>query len=205
MYKLVIIGAGGHGNVIADIAEMLGYSFIFWVDDMRLVKNFNIVVHKRTLHIPPNSRIIIGIGNNQIREQISKQYVEGCFINIFHNNSYISKSVKIGIGSVIMAGVSINSRATIGKHCILNTGCVVEHDCVIEDYVHLSPRSTICGNVTIGKSTWVGAGATVIQGIRIGDNVIIGAGAVIISDIPDCATVVGNPGRIVKFSQYYEV
>jgi acetyltransferase EpsM len=93
----------------------------------------------------------------------------------------------------------------IGDHCIINTGVVVDHDCMINDFVHISPNATLCGNVTIGKGSWVGAGAIIIQGIKVGKNAIIGAGSVIIKDIPDNATVVGNPGKIIKLgSNNYE-
>jgi serine acetyltransferase len=86
----------------------------------------------------------------------------------------------------------------VKSNCIINTAAVIEHDCVIEDYVHISPNVTICGHVKIGKGTHVGAAAVIIPGIKIGAWCTIGAGAVVIRDIPDGATVVGNPGRIIK-------
>jgi acetyltransferase-like isoleucine patch superfamily enzyme len=86
-----------------------------------------------------------------------------------------------------MSGVSINSAVSIGKHCIINTNSSIDHDCVIEDFVHISPNAAL--------------GGSVIQGIRIGKWCTIGAGAAIIRDIPDGATVVGNPGKIIKVTE----
>jgi sugar O-acyltransferase (sialic acid O-acetyltransferase NeuD family) len=200
MINVVIIGASGHGFQVADLAHQIGYSIIFW-DDKLSSNNKNIYISNRKSIIPSDSKLIIGIGSNKIREIISKQYSLESFISLFHPKSIIAKNTKIGVGSVVMAGVIINNNVDVGNHCILNTGAVIEHDCIIDDFVHISPNSTICGNVKIGKGAWVGAGATIIQGIRIGDYSTIGAGAVIINDIPNNATVVGNPGKIIKSNQ----
>jgi acetyltransferase EpsM len=97
-----------------------------------------------------------------------------------------------------MAGVTINSTVSIGKHCIINTNASVDHDCLLEDFVHVSPNATLCGGVRIGEGTHIGASAVVIPEIKIGQWVTVGAGSVVINDIPDYATVVGNPARIIK-------
>lgn len=202
--KLIIIGASGHGGVVADLADLLGYSVCFWDDDISK-KISNYLVFQRGKIVPENSSIIIGIGSNIIRKNISLEYENDSYVSLIHPNSNTSKNIKIGIGSVIVAGACINNGAFIGDHCIINTGVVVDHDCVINNFVHISPNATICGNVTVGNGSWVGAGAIIIQGIKVGKNVTIGAGSVIIKDIPDNATVVGNPGKIIKIgSNNYE-
>jgi sugar O-acyltransferase (sialic acid O-acetyltransferase NeuD family) len=199
MNSLIIIGASGHGSVIADLAKDLGYSIFFWDDDLqKQVSGFN--VFKRELNISINSRLIIGIGSNKTREAISLQYPQESFISLVHPKTIVSNNTKIGTGTVVLSGAIINCGTTIEAHCILNTSAVIDHDCVLGKFVHVSPNVTLCGNVIIGSGTWIGAGATVIQGIRIGQNVIIGAGSVIIKDVPDNATVVGNPGKIIKIS-----
>jgi acetyltransferase EpsM len=78
---------------------------------------------------------------------------------------------------------------------------VVDHDCVVGDYTHVSPNATLCGDVHLGEGTHFGAGATAIQGVRIGKWCTIGAGAVVISDIPDYATAVGCPARVIKINE----
>jgi len=195
--QLFIIGASGHGGVVADIASKSGYNVSFWDDDIfKRINNFN--VEKRSLIVPENSYIIIGIGSNHIREKLSSVYPEDKYITLLHPSSFISDNVIIGNGSVVMSGASINNGSVIGLHCIVNTGAIVDHDCILENYVHVSPNATLCGNVSIGHGSWIGAGAVVIQGITVGKNVVIGAGAVVISNIPDNATVVRNPGKIIK-------
>jgi sugar O-acyltransferase (sialic acid O-acetyltransferase NeuD family) len=202
--KLIIIGASGHGGVVADLAELLGYSVCFWDDDVN--KNLaNYLVSERGRYVPENSSLILGIGSNFIRENISLQYPKDSFITLIHPNANISRNTKVGKGSIVVAGVCINNGTFIGDHCIINTGAVVDHDCLISDFVHISPNATLCGNVSIGKGSWVGAGAILIHGIKVGENTVIGAGAVIIKDVPDYAIVVGNPGKIIKIgSNNYE-
>lgn len=197
MEKLIILGAGGHGFVIADVASQLGYNVLLW-DDNILENNQTYKIEQRRSEIPDNSKLIIGIGNNKTREIISKQYPQKNYFTLIHPQTIISKNIKIGFGSTVMPGVIINNGSKIGEHCIINTGSIIEHDCTIKNYVHISPNSTLCGNVRIGNGTWVGAGSTIIQGIKIGENVTIGAGTVVIENIPNNATVVGNPGKIIK-------
>jgi acetyltransferase EpsM len=97
-----------------------------------------------------------------------------------------------------MQNAVIQSGVRIGRHVIINTCAIVEHDCTIEDFVHVSPNSTICGNVRVGEGTHVGAGTVIIPGINVGRWSIIGAGSVIIRDVPDSVMILGNPGRIIK-------
>ncbi len=99
-----------------------------------------------------------------------------------------------------MAGVSVNVHTKIGNHCIINTNASIDHDCVLEDFVHVSPNAALAGDVRVGEGTHIGIRACVIQGLRIGKWCVVGAGAVIIRDVPDHATVVGNPGRVVKIN-----
>lgn len=195
--NLIIIGASGHGKVLAEIASLDNLKILFWDDDeSRTINGYSVL--KRSNTIPLDSDVIIGIGNNEIRAKIAHMYPQTNFKTLVHPKANLSKDVLIGHGSVFMAGSCINQGVSIGQHCIINTGAVVDHDCIIEDFVHIAPNATLAGNVRVSEGTFIGAGAVVIQGINIGKNVIIGAGTVVIKSIPDGATVVGNPGRIIK-------
>jgi len=112
------------------------------------------------------------------------------------------KSVKTVIGTLCSGTVVPYRRnsycAVIGKHCIINTAASVDHDCVIEDFVQISPHATLCGGVSVGEGSQVGAGAVVIPGIRIGRWSLVAAGAVVLRDVPDNVLVMGNPARVVK-------
>ena len=151
--------------------------------------------------IPKNESIsypfFISIGNNKMRKLVSKR-IKGTCTTAVHANSIVSNDVSIGDGTCVMMGAIIQTATSIGKHCIINTSASVDHDCVIEDFVHVSPNATLCGNIVVGEGTQVGAGAVIIPGITIGKWAVIGAGAVIVKNVPDGATVVGNPGKVVK-------
>ena len=115
-----------------------------------------------------------------------------------HPLSIVSELADIGEGSVVMQGSIIQVCAQVGRHCIINTGASVDHECVIEDYVHISPHSTLCGNVSVGEGSWIGAGTTVIPGVKIGKWSVIGAGSVVTKDIPDHVLAAGNRCKFIK-------
>ena len=200
---IYLYGANGHAKVVLEIAEKLSLSIGGLVDLNPDIQD--LLGYPVSLEIPETfgNHFIISIGNNEIRKKIAEK-LEVDFETLIHPKSILSTRVEIGKGTVVMAGVTVNSSAKVGNHVILNTNSSIDHDCVIEDYVHVSPNVAIAGNVQVGKGTHVGIGASVIQGIKIGRWCTIGAGSVIIKDVPDHATVVGNPGRIIKKSEIKE-
>ncbi len=204
--KIIIIGSGGHAKVIADIIlkrkeelkediELKGFLDDKYNDDNEL-KIFDIPVIGKVDKIKDISKediyFIIGIGNNEIREKISKSYKVNYFTAI-HPKATIANKAKIKEGSVVMANAVINSYTEIGKHCIINTGSIIEHDNIIEDFVHISPNVTLAGGVKVGQGSWIGIGASVIEGIKIGSRTMIGAGSVVIKDIEDNKKAFGVP------------
>lgn len=195
---MIIYGASGHGKVIYDILKSQGISEeIIFVDDADKGDSFYgcplLKPHQANFD---KHEMIIGIGNNLIRKKLSHMHQQ--FTKAIHKSSVISQSVEIEEGSVVMSNVSINADTQIGKHCILNTSCSIDHDCVIENFVHISPNASLAGNVKVGEGSHIGIGASVIQGIIIGKFATIGAGSVVIKDVPDGATVVGSPAKIIK-------
>ncbi|MGN6601913.1 MAG: acetyltransferase [Ginsengibacter sp.] len=194
-----IYGASGHGKVIIEILESSGNQ-IKWVYDDDENKKEIIgydIEHAKEVLKQPDSQWIIAVGDNATRRKIA--FANSIiFGKAVHINSNISKRVHVGDGTVIMAGVAVNSSTRIGEHVIINTNSSIDHDCEIGDFVHVSPNATLCGGVSVGEVTHIGAGAVIIPGIRIGKWAKIGAGAVIIRDVPDFSTVVGNPGRKIK-------
>lgn len=205
MKEVYLVGAGGHAKVIAEILELQGDLVKGVFDDNASITHL--------LHYPSfgffnpemigdRAKVIISVGNNRIRKSIAER-LKVRFGSALHPSVVLSKTATIGNGSVAMAGVTVNSEAKIGSHVILNTQCSVDHDCQIGDYVHLSPQVALAGGVKVGEGTHIGIGACVIQGITIGKWCTIGAGAVIINDIPDGATVVGNPGKIIKIIEVF--
>ena len=192
--RLVIIGASGHGKVIADIALKNGYEEIVFLDDDESVKECaGFLVVGRTAeakHIEGDK--FVAIGNAKIREQIQKSIKTTILI---HPSAIISRRVEIGEGTVIMAGAVINSDSTIGKGCIINTGASVDHDCHIGDFAHISVGSHLAGTCIVGERTWIGAGATVSNNVEICSDCMVGAGAVVIKNIEKSGTYVGIPAE----------
>lgn len=195
MKKLIIIGASGHGKVIADIAIRNGYEDIVFLDDDESVKECAgfPVIGKTCEAKGLEGDKIVAIGNPKIRERIQEGLSD--VVTLIHPDAVISRRVEIGEGSVIMAGAVINTDALIGKSCIINTGASVDHDCVLGNYVHVSVGSHLSGTVNVGKRTWIGAGATVSNNVNICGDCMIGAGAVVIKDIDKPGTYIGVPAR----------
>lgn len=201
--NVVIIGAGGHAKVIADIITKSNDNVIGFLDDNLDIQNKTIYLNKTVLGTTKDIDkykeyyFIIGIGNNNIRENIANNHDLKWYTAI-HPNAIIANEVSIEEGSVVMAGSIINTGTKIGKHCIINTKSSLDHDNMIEDYIHISPGATLAGTVHIKEKTWICAGATIINNITIAKNNIIGAGSVVIKDInEENGTYVGVPARRV--------
>ncbi|HOQ02164.1 MAG TPA: acetyltransferase [Acetivibrio clariflavus] len=202
--KLLIIGASGHGKVIADIAIKMGkWQSIAFLDDdegIKLSLGMNVIGKTDDAFKYINEfDIFVAIGNNETREKIQERLeLEGASIPILiHPKAVIGEQVKLGSGTVIMAGVVINCCTSIGKGCIINTGATIDHDNILENFVHISPGVNLAGIVSIGKGSWIGIGSTVINNISITGGCKIGAGAVVIRDITEAGIYVGVPARRV--------
>lgn len=202
MKRLVIIGASGHGKVIADIAVKNGYEDIVFLDDNENVKECAglPVIGKTCEAMKMDGDKIVAIGNPKIRERIQEGLND--VVTLIHPDAVISRRVEIGEGSVVMAGAVINSDVVIGKSCIINTGASVDHDCRIYDFVHISVGVHVAGTCEIGKKTWIGAGATVSNNVNICGDCMVGAGAVVIKDINKPGTYVGVPAREIIMSKH---
>jgi acetyltransferase EpsM len=188
--KLIIIGAGGHGKVVYDIAESMNiFSKIYFVDDAVLKGSFyksEVIGTSLDIHKYKNDfNFIIAVGSNSIRTKLQGKLEKSKFeiATLIHDRAIISSKANIGVGTVIMPNVVVNADTRIGSGVILNTSSVIEHDCNIGDFCHISPHATICGTVNVGKHSWIGAGVTVINNLTICDDVIVGAGSVVVRDI----------------------
>lgn len=199
MKKLAIVGASGHGKVVADIAVKNGYTEIVFLDDNENAFKCGhySVLGKSSDVMDFDADIIIGIGNAGVRKRIQESIPDEKLITLIHPDAVVAEDVVIGAGTVVMAGTVINPGARIGKGCIINTCSSVDHDCKVDDYVHIAVGSHLCGSVTLGNGTWIGAGATVNNNVSICQDCIIGAGAVVINDIKETGTYVGVPAKRV--------
>ena len=197
MRKLAIIGASGHGKVVADIARRNGYKEIVFLDDNDSIHECGgyPVIGKSSEAGTIDADVIIGIGNAGIRKQIQESISDEKMVTLIHPDAVVAEDVVIGKGTVVMAGAVINPGVRIGKGCIINTCSSVDHDCIVDDFVHVAVGSHLCGTVNVGAGTWIGAGVTVNNNVFICPDCMIGAGAVIVNDIWECGTYVGVPAR----------
>ena len=202
--KLLLIGASGHGKVVADIALLNGYEIMGFLDDNPDIKE--IMGYPVLGKIADAEKYIgqtdfcISIGKAPIRKRLMSELSKkgASFPKLIHPNAVVGMKVEIGEGTVVMAGAVINPEAHIGQGCIINTCASVDHDCKIHDYVHISVGARVAGIVEIEEGTWVGAGAVIKQVIRICENCTIGAGAVVVKDIEKSGVYVGIPAKELK-------
>lgn len=200
MNRLVIVGASGHGKVVADIARLNGYSDIVFLDNNTEIKECSgfPVIGPDAIIPETEGDLFVAIGNADVRKELMSKYYDRVFPTLVHPSAVISKSARIGVGTVVMAGAVINPDASIGKGCIVNTCSSVDHDCNVGDYCHISVGSHLCGTVSVDNSVWIGAGATVSNNVFVCSKCIVGAGAVVINDILVSGTYVGVPSKKIK-------
>ena len=200
--SVVIIGAGGHAKVVADIVSASGDRIVGFLDGIHPMGKFMGYDKLGTDDEYINyldCKFVIAIGKASVREQIAEKMRGVQWYTAIHPTASISEShTMIGEGTVIMSNVIVNAGAQIGKHSIINSGAIVEHDNNIGDFAHISVGAKLAGAVTIGKCTWVGVGATVSNGIQVCENVVIGAGGVVVRNITDSGTYVGVPAQKIK-------
>lgn len=202
---LAILGAGGHGRVVADCAEAAGWSDIRLFDDRPEAAGASPWPVAGTIDALMNGLnafdgIVAGVGANADRLAWTRRITGagGKMVTLIHPRATVSPHAVIGHGSVVFAGAVINIGAHVGQAAIINTAATVDHDCVLEDGVHVSPGAHLAGGVTVGRESWIGVGAVVRENTAIGAGVIVGAGAVLVGPVADGLTVVGNPARALE-------
>lgn len=200
--SIVIIGASGHGKVVADIARKTGYKKIIFLDDN---------AHRTSCVEYPvegpvkgyrnyDCDMVVAIGNAEVRQRIQTELMNAGkhVATLIHPAAVLGENVVLGEGTVVMAGAVVNPCVIIGKGCIINTCASVDHDCVVEDYAHISVGAHLAGNVHVGGRTWIGIGAVISNNISITSDCMIGAGAVVVHDISIEGTYIGVPVKRLK-------
>jgi sugar O-acyltransferase (sialic acid O-acetyltransferase NeuD family) len=196
--KIVIVGAGAQGAVVADILQRAGTPPIAFVDEALAGRTILGVPVRASLDQIEHDAVIVAIGDNAVRRRVMERLAGERFATAIHPFSSIAPSATVGEGAMICAGAIVAPRAVIGRGALLNTKSSVDHDSVLGEFVHIAPGATLGGNVRIGEQTLIGAGATVVSGRSVGARSIVGAGAVVARDIGDDVTAVGVPARVTS-------
>ena len=199
MKAIGIIGAGGHGKVVADIAKNF-YKEVVFFDDTEKESCLGYKVIGKTedvIKYIDEMDFFVAIGDIQHRKTFFDRLLSlnAKIATLIHPKAVVSHDVKIGKGSVVAAGAIINPGTEIGTGVIVNTAASVDHDCIIGDFTHIAVGACVAGRVKIGQNVWVGAGAVVINNIELCNGCFIGAGAVVVKDIKDQGQYIGVPAK----------
>ena len=209
MKRVLIVGAGGHAQVVADallgmVREEQQLVVIGFLDDAATLHGqqflgLPVLGPLASINEIPHDAIVLGIGNNQVRRRLYHHLQDSeKFITAIHPRAVVAKDVPIGSGTVLCAGATVNTGSIVGKNVILNTNCTVSHHNRVADFAQVADGATTGGEVTIEEGVFVGLAATILPRRRIGKWAVVGAGAVVIRDVPDGVTVVGVPARPIR-------
>ena len=159
--SLLIVGAGGHGKVVKEIAGALGYNKIAFLDDNSTEAIGKIADSKA--FVKQFQEAFVGIGNNKFRgELLARLEQEGFTIPVLiHPTAYVSKGAVIGKGTVVEPMAIVNANSKIGIGCIVSVGSIVDHDTVLEDCVHVNAGAICKAGSIVTTETKLEAGQVV--------------------------------------------
>ena len=205
---ILIVGAGGHGKVVLDIIRAEGKHRVVGfldADPARSGANIHGIDVLGQINLLPKLKskaraAIVAIGDNRTRASYAQIIKQQGFelVSAVHPKANVAATARLGASVVIAAGAVVGADAQLEDCVIVNSLAVVEHECAIGPGAHICPAAALAGRVSVGEEAFVGLGSRVIQCLNIGRQSIVGAGAVVIADVPDFATVVGVPARVIK-------
>jgi len=205
---LVVIGSGGFGREVLDIARDQRRERVCVVDDFPAQRNLELLARQGIPRFgttddmiadmnPDEVEYVIGIGDGVARKRLDAKLSAAGFeaATLVHSAASLGFDVVLSPGSVICAGARLTTNIVLGRHVHVNINATVGHDTVLEDYVTMNPTASVSGNVTVGESTLIGANAFVMQKLSIGAFSIVGASASVVKPVDPHTTVVGVPAR----------
>jgi sugar O-acyltransferase (sialic acid O-acetyltransferase NeuD family) len=207
MRRVLILGAGRGGQIVADILLLRhaqdgsDQPIGFLDDDSRLVgtsvMGLPVFGALAQLQQFEHDAVIVAVGDNRARARIQSM-LDGQgehTINAVHPSVVASLGVQIGRGVVLSAGVVLSTAVYLSDGVIVSAGSVVSHHVQVGSHARIGPGVAIAGGASIGQGALIGVGARILPDISIGDWAIVGGGAVVTRDVPTATTVAGIPAR----------
>lgn len=208
--RVLMLGSGGHGRVVADIIRCCGLQLAGIIDDVAPAGSERLGSRvlgcsaelPRIMQETGCRHLVLAIGHNGRRLALARRIEALCpaviWQTLVHPTAVIAADAALGAGTVVVARAVVNPGARIGRHCIINTAAVVDHDGHLGDGCSLGPGAVLGGNVQLGEGAIVAIGATVINALRLGDHSLLGGGGTAVRDLPDFAVALGVPARVVR-------
>ncbi|HEX6987969.1 MAG TPA: acetyltransferase [Bacillota bacterium] len=202
-----ILGAGGHGRVVADVAaRAFPGSRVVFVDPAfqgQVLQGSRVLPGEEELAAVLAREgqdevlgVVVAIGDGERRAAVARRYPDFPYLVAVDPSAVVSPSARLGPGTVVMPQAAVNAGAAVDSHVILNTGCTVDHDCRIGSFAHIGPGAHLAGGVTVGQGALIGVGAVAAPGVTIGDGAVVGAGAAVVRDVPPRSVAYGVPARV---------
>jgi sugar O-acyltransferase (sialic acid O-acetyltransferase NeuD family) len=203
MSTLLILGAGGHGRVVADAATSSGDWTRVIASDRDparcrgdLIGGVPALPLEQALALAAFIHIAIGRADGRAREASSVVAIP--MATILHPNASVSMHAAVGEGCFIAAQAVVAPGARLGRCVIVNHGAVVDHDVSVGDFSHIAPLVALGGGVQVGCRVLIGSGASVLPGLRVGDDIVVGAGALVCRNLSEPGVYAGVPARRLK-------
>lgn len=208
MSKIIFLGAGGIAIVAAEIARLLGFEVVGFLDDKterhgtafseaKILGSFDLLPELRQRGV---EQAVVAFAHGPGRLSVAQRALSDGFTlpNLIHPSAIVSRTAIVGHGAIMMPGAIVNADTRVGTNFILNTAASIDHDCMIGDGVHIGPGSRLSGLIKVGRASYVGVGSTIRESITIGSNVMIGAGSLVLKDIPDNVVAYGSPAKVIR-------
>lgn len=208
---LVLIGAGGYGRELVDVARASvdpasgseGYALLGLLDDG--APDHERLARLRVRHLGGQEVLtrlagcafVVAIADPGVRQRLAERAEQAGLepATLVHPSATIGSDVELGPGSAISAGARLTTGIRVGRHVLINQNVTIGHDVVLDDYVTVLPQAAVAGAVQVGRAATIGSGATVRQQLTLGPGSFVGAGAAVVSPVPAGTVVVGVPAR----------